>query len=462
MEETKVNEVEKEIGKIAASLGGRILEVVLDEVEVVDRYRQDMGDISDLALSLSQRGQLQNLVVCENNGNEKPYRLLAGGRRYTAMKSLQWKKAFALCFPSELSELQLIEIEWEENAKRKDLTWQEETKLKKRIYDLSIATYGEKVSTSANASGVSLRDIARQIEVSPTTMSHDIKLASLVETCPEIFEKCKSKKDAHKLINKAEEQIARAELARRINAGGEEKMKRIIDSYLEGRNFLEEVKKIESESIDFLEIDPPYSIDLKNVKLNENAVSDLNLQAYNEIKSEVYMDFIKTTLVEAYRVMTPHSWLVLWFAPDPWIWPIYQTIKEVGFETTLLTGKWVKPIGQCQQPNYYLANACEQFFYCRKGNPSIVQQGRTNIFPYSPVAASKKIHPTERPIELITDILSTFCWEGARILVPFLGSGKTILAAETLGMKAFGYDLATEYKDGYVVAANELFGVGKK
>ena len=135
-----MEEVEKEVGKIAASLGGRILEVDLEEIEVVDRYRQDMGDISDLALSLSQRGQLQNLVVCANNGNEKPYRLLAGGRRYTAMKSLQWKKAFALCFPSELSELQLIEIEWEENAKRKDLTWQEETKLKKRIFDLSIAT----------------------------------------------------------------------------------------------------------------------------------------------------------------------------------------------------------------------------------------------------------------------------------------------------------------------------------
>ena len=54
------------------------------------------------------------------------------------------------------------------------------------------------------------------------------------------------------------------------------------------------------------------------------------------------------------------------------------------------------------------------------------------------------------------EIISTFAWEGSRVLVPFLGSGKTLIAAETLSMNAVGFELSTSYKEGFVVQASEL------
>jgi DNA modification methylase len=44
-----------------------------------------------------------------------------------------------------------------------------------------------------------------------------------------------------------------------------------------------------------------------------------------------------------------------------------------------------------------------------------------------------------------------FGWSGARVFVPFLGSGNTILSAANLGMQAFGCDLSQGYKDSFAV-----------
>jgi len=58
--------------------------------------------------------------------------------------------------------------------------------------------------------------------------------------------------------------------------------------------------------------------------------------------------------------------------------------------------------------------------------------GRLNVFGYAGLTPSQKIHPTERPIALIEDILKTLAPPGTKVLVPFLGSGATIRAAFNL------------------------------
>jgi DNA modification methylase len=113
-------------------------------------------------------------------------------------------------------------------------------------------------------------------------------------------------------------------------------------------------------------------------------------------------------------------------------WP--AGLLEYGIKKALLARRCI--------PESILANNYECFFYVRKGYPSITRQGRANVFSYKTVPAQRKVHPTERPIELIQDILQTFCWEGARLMVPFAGSGNTLLAASNLGLTAFGYDLS--------------------
>jgi ParB-like chromosome segregation protein Spo0J len=451
-------ETEAKLGKIATSLGAKLCTIALEDIEVTDRFRKDYGDLNELALSITEKGQLQNLVVCTNGiePGSKPYRLLAGGRRYKTMtEKLNMTEASALVFSHELDKCEMLEVEWEENSRRKDLSWQEDVAIKAEIQKERTLKFGVKVGKSADSVGVSIRDTAAALNVSPATMSQDVNLARAAEIAPQIFEGCKTKKDALKALKLATESIMRAERAEKIQEkiGDDSKMRSILDRYIIG-DFFEHESEIPDGTIDFCEIDPPYAMNLDKAK--KLSGTRYSMEDYNEVSLEDYGAFMAHVIKVAFRVMTTHSYGVLWHAPDPWGPILYELLTTVGFETTRLTGKWIKPSGQCHQPQRYLANACEEFFYFWIGSPSIVRQGRTNVFAYTPVAATKKLHPTERPMELIQEILSTFCWDGSRILVPFLGSGKTILAAETLGMKAFGYELSESFKEGFTIQAHEL------
>jgi DNA modification methylase len=175
--------------------------------------------------------------------------------------------------------------------------------------------------------------------------------------------------------------------------------------------------------------------------------------SYNEIKPGEYLTFLDRCFAECYRVMTPDSWLIVWFGPEPWFDAIFQLLRKYNFEGLRMPGIWVKEgqTGQSKRPDMYMANNYEMFFYVRKGHPTIKKQGRPNNFNYMPVKASEKEHPTEKPIEMYMDLLEVFALPGMRGLVPFLGSGNSLLAMENLGIQGFGYELSADRKDGFTL-----------
>jgi len=151
-------------------------------------------------------------------------------------------------------------------------------------------------------------------------------------------------------------------------------------------------------------------------------------------------------------MMVSSGWLICWHAYQ-WYSEIVALLTETGFQVCPIPAFWVKPIqGQTRNPEVRLGSVIEPFLYARKGNAVIRQQGRNNRFEYHPVQDLKKSHPTERPIEMMEDILKTFAPPDGQLLVPFLGSGNTLLAAANIGIWAFGYDLDKndEYKHAYV------------
>lgn len=417
-----------------------------------ERFRTDYGELDDLVTSIKKYGVIQPIAVSQQVGeNGEQYKLLAGGRRYQAVLLANVEQVPIRIYEEELSDLELRSIELEENVRRKDLTFIEDCNSKREIHYLQVAIHGEKVSTSPNAKGHSLRDTAKLIDKSHASVVQDIKLANAMESFPEMpWDKCKNKSEAMKMYSKMEERIVRADLSEKAGKFLGKTNKKLVDSFIVG-DFFEKVKGIPDKSIDFVEIDPPYAIDLP-AKKDKNGYLAAYGDSYNEVEMGDYIEFIQTTLEEAYRVMNDHSWLIMWFAPDPWFDLIYHMINNAGFKTKRLCGIWAKPTGQTRHPEVYFGNAFEMFFYARKGDAKINldRRGRSNIFTYSPVTPTKKIHPTERPIELIEELLKCFAWEGSRVLVPFAGSGKTLNAAFNLKMHPLGYDLSQEYKDAFV------------
>lgn len=420
------------------------------QIDEGERRREEYGDLNDLALSLQKEGIIQPLAV-KDSGDDR-YLLIAGGRRYRAAGIANITSIPVRIYPNDIDDLTFRSIELMENLNRKSLTWAEEVSLKKEIHELHIKIHGEKKSTAKDAPGWSAALTAQLTGVSQGALSDDIKLARAMELVPSLKSK-KNKKEAMNALKGMEEALVKEALAKKIQdqvsmTSLEVTHKEMINRYIVD-DFFEGIKKVPDGSIDIIELDPPYGIDLHSVK--EGLQSGYyNGDEYNEVSSDRYIPFIEEVIKECNRVMSDNSWMICWFAIDPYFEEVYNIIKSNNMKVSRIVGMWSKGRGQTKSPQYNLANTYEPFFYARKGNPVIAKAGRGNVFNYKPVQSDKKVHPTERPIELIQEVLSTFGWQSASVLVPFLGSGNTILAASNIGMKAFGYDLSKEYKNSYI------------
>lgn len=58
---------------------------------------------------------------------------------------------------------------------------------------------------------------------------------------------------------------------------------------------------------------------------------------------------------------------------------------------------------------------------------------------------SVKIHPTQKPVELLKTLISIFTDEGDVVIDPCAGSGSTLIAAGRLNRKAYGFEIKKEF-----------------
>ena len=56
-----------------------------------------------------------------------------------------------------------------------------------------------------------------------------------------------------------------------------------------------------------------------------------------------------------------------------------------------------------------------------------------------------KLHPTQKPVELLERLISIFTDEGDVVIDPCAGSGSTIVAAENLKRKAYGFEIKKDF-----------------
>jgi len=58
---------------------------------------------------------------------------------------------------------------------------------------------------------------------------------------------------------------------------------------------------------------------------------------------------------------------------------------------------------------------------------------------------SEKIHPTQKPVELLKTLISIFTDEGDVVIDPCAGSGSTLIAAERMNRKGFGFEIKKDF-----------------
>jgi DNA modification methylase len=428
--------------------------IPLNSITIEDRARQEMGDLANLEANLKQSGLIQPLAVKSNP--DGTYRLLAGERRFTVLERNDVEEIPVRIYEEDLSDLEMKIIEKSENLHRKDMEYYEMDALTAEIHQMHQELHGVK-APGPGQDGWGTRDTAEAISAkSPATVVESVKRAEAREAFPELFETCKSASDASKMIKKMDEALVKQVIAKKLESQKSEGTLHQLSKCFVVKDFFEGVKEIPDGIMHLVEIDPPYAINLAAKKKKEGE-SQYILSDYNEVDSEDYINFMHDTFKECYRVMADHSWLICWFAPEPWFFPIYRLLIETGFGTTRMCGIWTKGIsGQNMHPATRLSNSYEMFFYAWKGQPALNRAGRSNEFNFPPVPASQKTHPTERPVELTDELYNTFAFPGSRILIPFLGSGNGLISANHLGMSATGFELSKACKDSFLVKVHGM------
>lgn len=70
---------------------------------------------------------------------------------------------------------------------------------------------------------------------------------------------------------------------------------------------------------------------------------------------------------------------------------------------------------------------------------------------------TEKIHPTQKPIGLLSRIIEIFTDEGDVIIDPCAGSGSSLIAALRLNRKAFGFEIKKDfYRESIRLLNNEI------
>jgi len=428
----------------------KVQEVEIAKIKIEDRGRIDMGNIDELSRSLKEKGLLQPISIDSN------FRLLAGGRRIAAAQAAGFTKISAVIRPAADS-LDQLEVELYENVHRKDMTWPERAKLEKRI---------EQIKTKQDP-GWTQRDQAKLLDVSLGAVNRRLQLAEYLDAVPELGE-LKTEDEAWKAVKRIEEGYMIDALARKreiTNNGEPDKDKGYAkwanDHYKVG-DAIEGMAKVADGTAHFAEVDPPYAISLD--KRKARAKTDNKMKNYDEVAPEHYTQFIRTVGTELYRILDKNAFAVWWFGME-WHGEVLAELIEIGFKVNAIPAIWYKGgSGQTASPDTMLGSSYETFFVLRKGEPKLAKPGRSNAFAYAPLPPNRKIHPTEKPVELMVEILETFLYPGSRVLCPFLGSGVTLRACYRTNHVGFGWDKAAEHKKKFMMRVDEdgLLGVKPK
>ena len=94
------------------------MQIIIEQIKVPVRVRKETGNLESLMESLTRCGQLNPITVTRD------FELIAGFRRLTAAKRLNWKMIDANIVDG-LTEERRLTIELEENIHRKDFTPEE-------------------------------------------------------------------------------------------------------------------------------------------------------------------------------------------------------------------------------------------------------------------------------------------------------------------------------------------------
>ena len=421
------------------------MKIKLQSIRIPDnRQRQVVNSerIATLAISMQSHGQLHPITVIKLDTDIPGYNLVAGYRRFLAAQQLKWDEIEA----KELDNagaLELEEIELDENLQRENLTWQEECKAKDRLLDLRKKLYGEGVA-----------EVADHVNEGRGTFWEDARLARAMEVIPELA-KAKNKSQAQAKLRLAIRREALTALAEKQSGEKGQVWGEVADHVHLG-DCIQVMKGFTDGCASLILTDPPYGI---NLDVGETKKGSSHPVIYDDATYDI-MDIVALAAKEAFRLLRSDTHAYFWFDIKAYS-KVLKLLQDAGFTVDPIPLIWAKPgPGQTNHPDSRWGSGYETCFFCRKGNRAMLKQGQSNVLAHDPVPGNRKIHPTEKPVGLLRQLIETSTVQGEVVLDMFGGSGSTGEAAIQTGRNFILIEKDPAYHAGIVERLSNLQRAG--
>ena len=194
---------------------------------------------------------------------------------------------------------------------------------------------------------------------------------------------------------------------------------------------LELMKNIPDGSVDLVLTDPPYGIDFQ---------SNFRKNKFNKIENDIAVN--AEFLDECKRVLKDTGAFYCFTRWDVYPSWIEQIRKRFKVKNCIVWFKRGGGLGDLKKG--YIYNH-EFIIYCAEKNHRLNGKRRNDVFEFAKDAPSTYVHPTQKPISLLKEIIERSSNEGGVVLDCFMGSGSTGVACVNTNRRFIGIELDEGY-----------------
>lgn len=181
------------------------------------------------------------------------------------------------------------------------------------------------------------------------------------------------------------------------------------------------MRRMESESIDFILTDPPYITRYRS-RDGRTVINDDNAR------------WLRPAFTQMYRLLKNGSFCVSfygWNKADLFI----SAWRAAGFR---IVGHIVFRKRYASSARF-LCYQHEQAYLLAKGDVIPPESPLSDVIDFT--YAGNRLHPTQKPTEALRPLVRAFCEPRGIVLDPFCGSGSTLVAAKELDRNFIGIEL---------------------
>lgn len=443
-----------------------------------DRQRKQELSIDDLIPSISARGILLPLLLRKDESGN--LWLVAGWRRLKTALFLKLVDVPFRLWEGEEDPLEIEIIELEENAKRKDLTWQDKCAAMFKIHLLYQKSQGEdwSVEQSASSLGYHPDHFHKFIRLGEALLDGDenVAKAETMANATTLLSRRRAR-ETDSAVQRILERATRSTPNRSVQSGissgpqivargGEQDLSSDADGVQLSSGGGDSVSQPEREpeppyaiisaelgefvagyagpKFNFLHADLPYGVEL-GPQANQDAFEGGGYES----NAELYFHLTDTLLKNWEKFMFHSSHVMWWFAHK------FRFETEKRFEHALRSLDvriqsvpliWHKTDNRGILPDAMRGprNIGEYALLISTGDRKIVRPV-ANIYG-APTAKGDSIHVNEKPEPMLSHFFSMLVDGHSRVFDPTAGSGSAIRVAESIGAEAaLGLELNPDF-----------------